>query len=210
MIKKIDPLVFTKLIRNVFLNAPILDKVPGFLSSVEGSILFSYASSELKGEVVEIGSFKGKSTCWLASALKLSGSKKKVYAIDPHIGSEEHQPGKKYANTFSKTTLHECQNNLKALGLEGNVEIIQKTSMDAARRWKKKVGLIFIDGSHSYDDVRNDFMKWSKFVPVGGVIILHDTEKWPGPKAVVEEFIDGNTKYLSYKIHSMTVAVRIK
>lgn len=40
--------------------------------------------------IVEIGSWKGKSTIWIANGSK-DGRNIKVYAIDPHIGSSEHQ-----------------------------------------------------------------------------------------------------------------------
>ena len=40
--------------------------IPGWLADNEGIFLYNAAKSCTKGEIVEIGSWKGKSTVWLA------------------------------------------------------------------------------------------------------------------------------------------------
>ena len=35
---------------------------------------------------------------------------------------------------------------------------------------------MFIDGSHDYESVKQDFETWSKFVRPQGFILMHDTE----------------------------------
>lgn len=38
----------------------------------------------------------------------------------------------------------------------------------------RKLDLVFIDGDHSYDGVRQDFIDYGKFVRTGGIVALHD------------------------------------
>jgi predicted O-methyltransferase YrrM len=62
--------------------------VEGWLSDRQGRALFDAAAKATGGgAIVEIGSWKGRSTTWLASGARLAGQR--VYAIDPHRGSRE-------------------------------------------------------------------------------------------------------------------------
>jgi len=74
----------------------IADKINGHLSDKEGEFLYSTAKKCLgKGAIVEIGCWKGKSTVYLASGSK-AGNNIKVYAIDPHQGTKDHQDNIKF------------------------------------------------------------------------------------------------------------------
>ncbi|MCS6951010.1 MAG: class I SAM-dependent methyltransferase, partial [bacterium] len=69
----------------------LTEKVEGWLTVEEGELLYQLARAcKGKGVIVEIGSFKGKSTIWLAKG-SLAGAGVRVFAIDPHTGSEEHR-----------------------------------------------------------------------------------------------------------------------
>lgn len=59
----------------------IVDKIDGWLTFDEGKFLYS-AATECKGNIVEIGSWKGKSTIWLCNGSK-EGNNSKIYSIDP-------------------------------------------------------------------------------------------------------------------------------
>lgn len=51
-----------------------------------------------------------------------------------------------------------------------------------------KIGLLFLDASHEYLDVRRNFEFWSPKVMTGGYIVFHDAaDCWPGVKRVVSE-----------------------
>ena len=58
-------------------------QIPGWLSDDEGIFLYNSAkkTKKKKGVIVEVGSFKGKSTGFLASA------EKRIYSVDPHKGN---------------------------------------------------------------------------------------------------------------------------
>src|SRR5262249_43965944 len=67
--------------------------IAGFLAPIEGFALHQLAQSGPgRGNIVEIGSFMGLSTCWLASGSKAAG-RLGVIAVDHFTGSPEHQVG---------------------------------------------------------------------------------------------------------------------
>lgn len=150
--------------------------VEGHINARQCAILFYFAySQEGIGRIVEIGSFKGKSTVWLAKALQLNGSKEKLFAIDPHVGDSY--------DTFL--------NNVSKLELSAWVEHVKTTSEEAAKNWNQSIKLLFIDGSHRYEDVLLDLQLWVPWVKPGGVLIMDDTDpkgKFPGVVRAINEY----------------------
>ncbi len=155
-------------------------KAPGFLSKPEGILLYRLAREcSGNGEIVEIGSWKGRSTIWLAKGSK-DGQRKKIVAIDPHTSSPEMPQG----NSFK-----EFKQNLKAAKAFDLVKPVVKTSEDAAKEFGKEIALIFIDGDHSYKHAKQDFELWFPKVREQGIMAFHDTMLVDGPKRVVEDSV---------------------
>ena len=151
-----------------------VQKIDGWLTDKEGQTLYNLARCCTdRGVIVEIGSWKGKSTIWLAAGAA-AGQGKKVYAIDPHTGSPECHLwyGKKI------WTFDEFRKNIKAAGLERIVIPIVKTSAEAAKEFDQPVELIFIDGDHTYQSVKQDFELWFPKLIEDGTIVFHDTGDW--------------------------------
>jgi len=158
-----------------------VDKVEGWLTKDEGRLLYKVAKKcSTKGAIVEIGSWKGKSTIWIAKGSK-AGKHARVYAVDPHIGSSEH---KKMFGTVA--TFQDFQRNIKETQVDDIVAPIVKTSKDAAADFVEPIEFIFIDGAHEYEFVKEDFDLWFPKVVTGGVVAFHDIG-WPGPKRVFRE-----------------------
>lgn len=158
--------------------------IQGWTTNREGKLLYRLAKKvKQKGVIVEIGSWKGKSTIYLATGSK-AGNNAKIYAIDPHTGSKEHKEMLK-----GKSTFNEFKRNIKNAGIENLVIPILKTSEQAALNFNKPVDLIFIDGDHDYQAVLLDFNKWFPKVVNGGIMVFDDTINWQGPIKVVEENI---------------------
>ena len=159
----------------------ITAKMGGWLAEGEGPLLYNLAKKCNKGVIVEIGSWKGKSTIWLASGSK-RGKKAEIYAIDPHIGSPEHH------RMFGRVwTFEEFKKNIKKAGVADIIVPIVKKSEEAAKKFEKPVGLVFIDGAHEYDMVALDYGLWFPKLVEGGVMAFHDTILSPGPAKLVEE-----------------------
>ena len=183
-----------------------MENIDGWLTDAERELLFNLAKRcRGKGCVVEIGSWKGKSTICLAKGLK-ENNKVKIYAIDPHIGSSEHQETDGKVSTFE-----EFENNIKNAQVDDIIVPLVKTSEEAAKDFDKPVELIFIDGAHEYEFVKLDFYLWFSKVIDGGTMAFHDTIEWSGPKKVVNDLVYKSKffKNVSF-VDSITFAQKVK
>lgn len=185
----------------------LLATVDGWLTDREGELLYDLARKcPRKGVIVEIGSWKGKSTIWLGRGSK-AGNRVKIYAIDPHKGPSH--PKKGYEQL---TTLEEFQKNLRNAGIEDIVTPIVKTSEQAAREFHRPVALLFVDGAHEYDLARLDFHLWFPKVIDGGIMAFHDTTRSEsdGPRKVVEKFVYRSKNFRNVGlVHSVTYAEKV-
>ena len=159
-------------------------RVDGWLLKKEGELLYDLAKKcSGRGAIVEVGSWKGKSTIWLAFGSK-DGAKARVYAIDPHTGSQEHRDLYGKLDTFG-----EFSKNISCAGVSEIVKPLVKTSEEAARSFSEPVELVFIDGAHEYDMVEKDFQLWFPRLVEGGVMAFHDTIGWEGQIRVARDRI---------------------
>lgn len=170
-----------------------LNRVEGFLNRVEGYALFLLAAEGPgEGEIVEVGSFKGLSTAWLAAGSRGAG-REKVTAVDHFHGSPEHQPGAACATAelaAEGTTFNVFQRNLREVELDAQVTPIVADSATAAADWDRPIRLLFIDGDHSYEATRTDFAVWFPFVIEGGIIAFHDIGNAPGSTRFYEALLE--------------------
>jgi hypothetical protein len=167
------------------LNIKAFPHVKGFLDEMEGEALYRIALKGcIKDPCLEIGSYCGKSTLYIGSACK--ANKSILFSIDHHRGSEEQQPGEEYFDpdlfdyrTFQVDTFSAFRKTLSDAALEDTVVPLVCRSAVAARAWKMKLGMIFIDGGHSLETVRTDFLLWSGHLIPGGYLLFHDIFKDP-------------------------------
>jgi predicted O-methyltransferase YrrM len=153
--------------------------VDGWLFQHEGPLLYELARRCTgRGAIVEIGSWKGKSTIWLARGAA-AGAGVPVYAVDPHTGSPEHGT--------DVWTLPEFERNIERAGVGDRVTPIVAISSEAASDFSQPIELLFIDGAHDVGSVRHDLDAWTPKVIEGGVIALHDTGRHQGPLVVAAE-----------------------
>ena len=119
--------------------------------------------NDCKGTIVEIGSWKGKSTIALARGAART-HKEKIYAIDPHSILRE--------EGYLEDTQAEFLANIQRAGVEAQVIPMIMSSEEAARGWDKSVRLLWIDGDHRYESTRRDFVLWEPHLAVGGILIV--------------------------------------
>lgn len=166
--------------------------IDGWLTELEGSALYHAAMyGPGEGKIVEIGSFKGRSTVWLASGSRKAG-REVIYAVDTHLGSPEHRIGGDMATHMPSegTTEFVFRENIKQAGVEDWVVPFVMSSDDALRLWRDPIRLLFIDAEHTYEAVRRDFQSWQRHVVVGGLVAFHDVDRWDGSPQV----LDGPTR----------------
>jgi predicted O-methyltransferase YrrM len=179
--------------------------IEGWLTVEEGELLYQLARAcNGEGVIVEIGSFKGKSTIWLAKG-SLGGAGVRVYAVDPHTGSAEHRQGEQPVWTYD-----EFVTNLLRAGVESVVEPVVATSAEAAAHFDQPVEMLFIDGDHRYEMVRQDFDLWFPKLVEGGCLLMHDTIRWAGPRRVARESIyrSKNFRHVGF-VHSITFGQKV-
>ncbi|MBN3949754.1 MAG: class I SAM-dependent methyltransferase [Nostoc sp. NMS7] len=158
-----------------------VESIEGFMVTGQEEYLFNKVKSLPEDAViVEIGSFKGRST--VAMAYACIGTKRKIYSIDTWDGNDA---------DFSERQFFEVwQQNVQLNGLEQYVIPLRGYSHDVLNRWdkftnSKAIDFIFIDGSHQYLDVLKDFNLSFSLVKNGGWIAFHDVvPTWPGPQRV--------------------------
>jgi len=154
--------------------------IKGFLAAHEGEALYRLAAEAGNlGPSLEVGSYCGKSTIYLASACKLVDSV--LFAVDHHRGSEEHQPGEEYHDPelFDERaqlmdSFRAFRTNIRAAQLEDWVVPVVAPSSVASRCWNTPLGLVFIDGGHSLEAAMADYRCWSRHIVPGGYLAIHD------------------------------------
>ena len=157
----------------------------GFMPPEEGLALYETAAAYARlGPVLEIGTYCGKSTIYLAAAARQAGQA--VITVDHHRGSEENQPGWEYHDTSlvdertgQLDTLPGFRATLAAAGLEATVIAIIGRSAQVAAVWRSPLGMLFIDGGHTEAAAQADYANWSGWVVPGGALAIHDV--FPDP-----------------------------
>jgi predicted O-methyltransferase YrrM len=152
------------------------DEIEGLIHPREGMLLYLLARRAAHlGDIVEIGAYKGKSTWYLARGLADAGSSHRVVSIDPH---EDPRQREAY---FAALEHH---------GLEKHVEPVVGYSHEVAGHFDRPIGMLWIDGDHSYRAVREDFDDWFPRLATGGWYAMHDTvNAWYGPTRVARELL---------------------
>jgi len=172
--------------------------VDGFLQPFEGFALYWLAQHwPGSGRTVEVGSFKGRSTCWLATGCR-DGKRERVVAVDHFRGSAENQAGGSHEDAdvvASGSTLGTMRANLEKFGLSEWVDILVGSSAEVSRGWEEPIRLLFIDGDHSYEGSSADFAAWSPHVAPYGLVVFHDVGVWPGVTKLFEELRSRETEW---------------
>jgi predicted O-methyltransferase YrrM len=150
-------------------------------SLAERGYLFQLASDLPAGaQVIEVGSWMGASTSFIAGGLKGSGAK--IFAVDNFqglstCGEDAAWYNRHFQSLGVKSTLEIFQSNQASLGFGARCEPVVSDSLAAAKTLEGKRGtidFIFIDGDHSYEACKADILAWSPLVKEGGVIAFHD------------------------------------
>jgi predicted O-methyltransferase YrrM len=178
----------------LLLTTPILERmrrIEGWLEDAEADLLIATLTraATLAGAqaVVEIGSYCGRSTVVLGSALSAlkDASPIKVYAIDPHdgvVGALDQ--GIRHV----APSLQAFRRHIREAGLDHLVEPIVKRSFEV--EWDRPICLLFIDGLHDYANVARDFHQFERSLLPGGFVAFHDyAAYYPGVMTFVDELL---------------------
>jgi MMP 1-O-methyltransferase len=161
------------------------EEAVGFMPRPEGEALYEAGlAGATRGSLLEIGSYRGKSTIYLGAAARAGASV--LFSIDHHRGSEEHQPGEEYHETDvyddERGRIDTLPSFLRTIGEAGLADVVAPlvgASEDIAARWTEPLGLVFIDGGHSERAARADLDGWAPKLGDGGLLVIHDVFEDP-------------------------------
>ncbi len=158
--------------------------VPGYLMENEARLLGTIAACvPAQGAIVEIGSFKGKSTVMLAKVAAHYGFGP-IVAIDPHNSPLllDHQADP------AASSYREFLDNIQAAGVADHVEPYREYSKDVSSSWNRPIRFLWIDGDHTYEGAKTDFDGFFPHVVPHGVVAFHDAlNVFSGPIRVFVE-----------------------
>ena len=169
--------------------------IDGFLSPVEARALYRFARRVPDDAViVEIGSWKGRSTYCLARGLR-SG---RVYAID--LFAKSGNPGKEkfYETAGDEPLLDQFRRNMQRPDVADKVVPRRGRSEDFRGEFPA-IDLLFIDGDHTLEACRSDFEGYAPHVKPGGYVLFHDYDPRRedlGPTWVVNNLVLPGGEYI--------------
>lgn len=157
-----------------FLNElyTFIDSIHGWLVPYQTFLIYAIAS-HAKGKIVEIGSWKGRST----SVFCIATEKKDVdiYCVDTWEGSEEHK------DIDTSILFDEFKKNLQKTNSLNRINIQRGKSTEISKLHENEsCDIIFVDAAHDYENVKADILHWYPKLKKGGIMIGHD---YPDPTA---------------------------
>lgn len=148
--------------------------------------------------IIEVGTAYGGNAYHLLSTVKVD----KLVCIDPYIFYPA-MPGFTCQKEYD--TLYQFASN--RLSPWPHAEILRMTSQQAISKIAG-ADLVFLDGSHDYEDVIWECENYSQVIRTGGVLSGHDYNIFEGVNKAVDEFslrvgkpvnqLDGNIWYINF------------
>lgn len=185
-------------------------QIPGMIDPRSGQMLYTLCyMQQLHGDVVEIGSWQGRSTSFLGNAVKDSKNGH-LFAIDHfkgNIGKENFYTVDGTLQGLSDKFLM----NVSDVGLSDDVSLLDMSSNEAAEKLNDtKIRFLFVDGDHTYEGVKNDIELFFPKLIKGAVVVFDDYfEGFPGLIKAVDELVinSGVCSKVFYYQHTLVVEV---
>lgn len=165
----------------------------GFLQAYK-KFIREEASETEPSLIVEVGSWKGKSTAFAATEIIWSNKPITMYAIDTWEGSDEEahkvdkyiQDGTLFplfmANLQPVWAWEDLNERHILKALRGDSSTLANTFLD------NSIDLLVLDGDHSFDGVRKDITAYWPKVKQGGTIVFDDYN-WSGVHENVDDLV---------------------
>ena len=150
-----------------------IDGVEGWLSDDQVRRLWEAGRRvQPPGRIVEIGSFRGRSTIVLRLAAPAGVE---VVAVDPHGGGDR-GPQEITPDAVRGDEDNRIFNaNLERAGVSGQVRHLRDMSHDALGAVEPPFDVLYVDGAHRYGLARADIEQWGERVRPGGTLLVHDS-----------------------------------
>ena len=161
-----------------------IHQLPGMIDHRQVASLYELAHAVEEGVIVEVGSYRGKSTSALGRGSQ-RGHRVPVYAIEPH------EPFKGiFGGNFGPKDRKAFYESMLASGCWDTVRLVNLSSERVAPIWDRPVGLLFIDGDHTYEGVRRDFEAWEPHLLPSARVAFDDAVQTDGgPFQLISELV---------------------
>lgn len=151
------------------------DKIVGWMREEELEWLAREAAKHQT--IVEIGSYKGRSTRAL-----VDNTQGKVFAIDNWKGDRS----ERLSEAEQEKLFEIFQVNLEDAISSGKLVYLRTDHKNVPDDFAMFPDMVFIDGVHTYDAVRYDINHWLNRLKQGGLISGHDYDCKDVEKAVID------------------------
>jgi hypothetical protein len=156
------------------------------ISLSEAERLFALSRSVKSGCIVEVGSYRGRSSVALAMGSQ-AGCGVPVYAVEPHESFRGILGG-----SFGAEDRGAFYSAMLRTGCYQFVRLINLSSEQVTPGWTQAVGLLFLDGDHTTEGVRRDWRCWEPHLRPDAAVAFDDaTDPELGPYGLLAELIAG-------------------
>jgi predicted O-methyltransferase YrrM len=147
--------------------------VEGWLTDDQARVLYDAAADVRPGgRILEIGSFRGRSTIVLATA---AGEGVEVVAVDPHAGNDRGPQEIRGFEAEAEGDHEVFLRNLADAGVADRVRHVRSFSNEAHAEVDGSLDLLWVDGAHRYGPALEDLRHWGDRVVPGGRMLVHDS-----------------------------------
>ncbi len=169
--------------------------VDGWMTQGQARMLYAASEATRAGDtIVEIGSFRGRSTVVLALAAPDGVD---VVAIEPHAGNDRGPQEIEGFAAEASIDLEVFRANLDAAGVIDRVRHIQMFSDQAHGEVAGNIAVCYVDGAHRFGPARADIRDWGRRVAPGGTLLIHDSFSSIGVTlAILRELLFGRFRYV--------------
>ena len=152
--------------------------------------------------ILEVGTWKGKSACAMASHLKASNKKGRILCIDTWLGApefwtwgidDETRGGSLHKRHGYPTVYETFLANVKFSGHDDTIAPLPLSSIQAAEvlaYYKIEPDVVYIDASHEETAVLADMEAYFPLVKKGGGLFGDDYMAWHGVRRAVDAFVE--------------------
>ncbi len=167
------------------------DEIPGwfdFHAIYDNAV--AVAPADKPSRFIELGSFLGQSTAYMATLIKDSGKPISFYAVDLWRLDPKNDHNK-YIAQYGENIFHQFLKNMEACGVKDYVYPIPESTSKAALGFRSRIStseiceiksdeagvsfdFIFVDASHEYENVYSDLVNYWPLLKPGGLMAGHD------------------------------------
>ena len=177
--------------------------------------------------VLEIGAFAGLSTNVLTYFLRLHGRRSRLFTTDPWIFEGEEEAGLPESTisfeAYRAEVRRQFEENVKFWSVERLPHGFALTSDEFFAAWRSRATLVdvfgrdcrlggpiafcFIDGDHTYEQAKRDFVHADELLVSGGFVLFDDSDEFgafPHIHRIVEEALrDGRYELVGANPHHL-------